>query len=639
MSSTIPTKERVLQVRRAFLTPVIVCAAGIVLIHILPKPYTPHSKMRMLMTLGYFVAWTVLLFKMMYPRSLYMRTLFEWKYAHCPAGMRKAWQSYLYSVDALARIVVPILLVFVLSVAIMVMRLWWQGLHPLAGIAKPAMWISGIAILVMPAVMGARFAEVTQRRRMFQEIAGTSDFKAEAIDPGMPTVEPDEPVTVRGEREFTAGGYEWTFDDFYKNSVVFGQSGTGKTVCVLNALLDGMLSSTSDSREKVGGLILDPKGDFLDKIQGLCERTGRRRDLLIIDPAQPGRSIRWNPLDSKDDELEIASRFAAVMECLGQKSDKDSYFLDAARKFMRHAIRLVRATNAGRPPDLEDIARLASSTKALAQRTDKLDPRRMSRDDEGTLDFFADEWLELADQTKTSVQSTLTNMIDPFLMDPYRTLFSGKSSVTLGEMIDQGRLLYVHMPIADKESMSRMVCTFLKLEYFREVLKRVRKPRPTFFFCDEFQCYYTTTKGKGDADFFERSRQSNHANIIATQNIPSLLKYAERKELVDNLLGNCAIKVFLRNTDEQTNKYAAEQFGQEMMSTGGVSVGDLGVGRQKGAPGAQINYQYDFKIRPEAFAALTVPAIGSSDHCEAIVHLASRGQIEHQRLRWKVHPL
>ena len=42
-----------------------------------------------------------------------------------------------------------------------------------------------------------------------------------------------------------------------------------------------------------------------------------------------------------------------------------------------------------------------------------------------------------------------------------------------------------------------------------------------------------------DADFFERSRQSNHANIIATQNYPALLKQAADKEsTVKNLLGS-----------------------------------------------------------------------------------------------------
>ena len=41
-----------------------------------------------------------------------------------------------------------------------------------------------------------------------------------------------------------------------------------------------------------------------------------------------------------------------------------------------------------------------------------------------------------------------------------------------------------------------------KLEYFREVLRRPDKPRTSFFFCDEFQQFFTTMQGKGDADFF-----------------------------------------------------------------------------------------------------------------------------------------
>jgi len=55
------------------------------------------------------------------------------------------------------------------------------------------------------------------------------------------------PVTVLGAESFRAGGFDWEWPDFYKNLAVFGQTGSGKTVCVLNALLDGLISSSAAS--------------------------------------------------------------------------------------------------------------------------------------------------------------------------------------------------------------------------------------------------------------------------------------------------------------------------------------------------------------------------------------------------------
>jgi len=637
----VPTQSQVRDRRRAFRTPLIVCLGTIVGIHVLPgKPAAPHADLRLFMTIAYFVAVIGALLTCLRRRERYLDTLYKWQYANCSNALRKAWQGYLFSLNSLVRILVYLALVFATSTGVLVLDMWWGGLTPLHGIAKPASILSLGALLLTPLYLPGRFSEVSQRRRLLHELVATSEFRKRKVNA---LKDPDgvsrEAISVRGEQVFRAGGHDWSWDDLYKNAVVFGQSGTGKTLCVLNALLDGLLASSELSGALPGGLILDPKGDYRSKIQTLCERYRREGDLLVIDPSNPRRSVRWNPLDSAEDAYEIASRFTSVLEALGQKNEKDTYFLDSARKFMRHAIKLVRLTNDGRPPSMVDIWRLASSFSTIAARAELLEVNRMTEEDDVMLDFFADEWFSLAPETRTSVQSTLTNMIDPFLSEPYRTLFSGESTLRVSEMVDRGKILYICMPIAEREAMSRMMCTFLKLEYFYEVLRRPNKSRSTFFLCDEFQCYLTTGRGASDPDFFERSRQSNHANVIATQNLPALLKYTERKEPVDNLLGNCSVKIFLRNTDDSTNKYAAELFGQELVGMPNQSIGDMGVGRKKQGVGGSLAYQYDHVIRPEAFVGLHVPARGGSDFCETIVHLGSREEVTMERLRWKVHPL
>jgi type IV secretory pathway TraG/TraD family ATPase VirD4 len=186
--------------------------------------------------------------------------------------------------------------------------------------------------------------------------------------------------------------------------------------------------------------------------------------------------------------------------------------------------------------------------------------------------------------------------------------------------------------------MSKVICTFVKLEYYREVLKRPDKKRSSFFLCDEFQAYFTVMPGKGDSDFFERSRQSNHANLIATQNYPALIKVAGDKDsVVNNLLGNCAVKIFLRNTDDKTNEYASKLFGQALVAMASSNLSQ-GSGKSLGSAGASSSRQYDQKVRPEEFVGLAVPA-GDVNYAETIVHLASRASVTKEKLRWRVHPL
>src|SRR5262249_50071963 len=130
-------------------------------------------------------------------------------------------------------------------------------------------------------------------------------------------------VNVVGARRFAIDGFEWALDDFVKNAVVFGQVGSGKTACVLNNILEGLMASCAESGLEIGGLLLDAKGDFYDKIQTLCARYGREQSLLILDPSawewasNTPRSIAWNPLDNNDDALEIATRLIAALRLIG----------------------------------------------------------------------------------------------------------------------------------------------------------------------------------------------------------------------------------------------------------------------------------------------------------------------------------
>ena len=282
--------------------------------------------------------------------------------------------------------------------------------------------------------------------------------------------------------------------------------------------------------------------------------------------------MRWNPLDSTDGPIELAGRFAGVLETLSESSDKDKYFIDTGTTFLRHMIHHP-AGGASRSPAVPDGD--PTSAPPRTTRSSRW-PSRSSPAPESKpsarLPICGRNGHRLAADTKSVVRSFLSNMLGPFLSAPVRHPLrgpihgvagagAGRGSNRLRQFAARGQARGDRPgsspPLSSSSSTARSCGA-------------KDKARPSFFLCDEFQAFFTVGGGRGDADAFERTRQSNHANIVAFQNLNALYKQTDRKEPVDNLLGNCATQIFLRNTDQTTNEYASKLFGEQIESLLGV---------------------------------------------------------------------
>ena len=117
---------------------------------------------------------------------------------------------------------------------------------------------------------------------------------------------------------------------------------------------------------------------------------------------------------------------------------------------------------------------------------------------------------------------------------------------------------------------------------------------------------------------------------------------ADEEHSVDNLLGNCATKIFLRNTDPETNKWGSELFGEQietLVSTGRVA-GTLDPRHTGASTAVSSSASYAPVVKPEEFIRLAQPSAKDGiDYAEAIVHLAARAVVTRLALRWRVHPL
>src|SRR5580658_4404566 len=95
---------------------------------------------------------------------------------------------------------------------------------------------------------------------------------------------------------------------------VFGAIGSGKTSCCMYPFAEQILAYQAANEErKIGGLVLEVKGDFCRKVQGILERSGRASDYVEISLQS---EYRYNPLHNDLDAYALAYSIASLLNNL-----------------------------------------------------------------------------------------------------------------------------------------------------------------------------------------------------------------------------------------------------------------------------------------------------------------------------------
>lgn len=467
-----------------------------------------------------------------------------------------------------------------------------------------------------------------------------------------------------------AGGFDWQWEDFTKSVLVAGQPGSGKTIAVLNTLLETAFLAGQQQGGRMSALVVDVKGDYLGKVERLCARLGRSEDLLIFDiqakPALAGtlRALRINPVHNDFPPMEVASLLMEVKKHEGMRAN-ESFFHSLTRNTLAYGITLLRAgLPAGEVASVEHLYRIAVEkpqrehvtedseivllgplalydelcARIVARWPDRRDlPPSLSK----AIKFFETEFFPMPDRQLAGVVGTVSELVTELMSEPVAAFVNGPTTVSMQDILDRGLILYVHAPLAHNPRLGKLVNTLIKMQFQLAVRRSLRKENPSLFFCDEFHNLFSAGEG-GDAQFFSLSRESRHSNIVSFQALPLLYEVAKSKEEVHSLLANCATKFFLRNTDPETNEFASRLFGET--STINVSQSEAA---RFGAFWRRSHTSYSRSagkarvIPPDTFTQLAVPTRDDPRRhfAESIVHLGTRARTECLRLFWKVHEL
>ena len=357
----------------------------------------------------------------------------------------------------------------------------------------------------------------------------------------------------------------------YQNILITGTIGSGKTSSAIYPFSEQLIKYKSNrSKEKLGILCLDVKGNFYKQIRFYAKKFGRLNDLIVI-----GLNSKetYNPLDKPNlNPLVLANRLKTILTLLSP-NNSESFWLDKAEQLIAEAIKLCRLYNNGyvnfnelhklinnKTYYLEKIKYLRNLF--LSNKFSKINLYNLT----SAINFFENEFFKLDERTISILKSEITRITLPFVSDyNISRIFSPpRNQITFRgfrNLISEGKIVVHSMNISEFASLSKIIATYMKLDFQSEVMSSLNKKfsRPVAFVCDEYQEYITSS----DANFFSESREAKCINIISTQSYSSLLNTIKDESALKVIIQNLVNKLWFRTDDIFTIENAQKQIGKE----------------------------------------------------------------------------
>ena len=358
----------------------------------------------------------------------------------------------------------------------------------------------------------------------------------------------------------------------YQNILITGTIGTGKTSSAMYPFTEQLLNYKCDSaREKLSMLILDVKGNYLNAVVKFAENSNRLKDLIVIDLSG---NVRYNPLDKQNlSPIVLANRLKTILT-LFSPNTSESYWLDKAEQVLSESIKFCRLYN-NNYVSFAEIHKLIMFPEYYSQKLSIIKnlfkTGAFSNEDSYNLlsciEFFEKEFFSLDSRTLSILKSEISRMTNIFVSDykVSKVFCPPKSDVNFKgfkDVLEKGKIVVLNMNIAEYKNLSKIIATYLKLDFQTEVLSRLGSNgtiRKNAFICDEFQEYITTT----DADFLSQAREAKCINIIATQSYSSLRNALKDDMASKVIIQNIINKIWFRTDDIYTIEESQKLLGKE----------------------------------------------------------------------------
>lgn len=446
-------------------------------------------------------------------------------------------------------------------------------------------------------------------------------------------------------------GEVFTVGDSFENISITGGPGSGKTSGSGFAFALAML------RKKYGVLVLTAKVDEVLRWKKLAQLAGRENDLVIFDSESGHKFNFLNYLATRQPpEVGLSGTLVYLLEELAEVVERmsglrvsrgDEQFWSQGRRLHASSaidlslltlgetsIPFINTILRDAPRSLDEIEnpvwQACSGTFRLLQRVDrdKLSPAAL----EDLLEvehYFMVSFPRLAEKTRSVIEASLSGVLQLFARGTLRRLFCEETTISPDDIIRDGRIVVVNLPIKKFLGIGLVAQTIWKAAFQQRAEQRTPdEQRPCLLYMDEAQTLLT----RRDTEFAATARSSRVSNLWLTQNISNLYMVTggdeTGKAAADSLLGLAMTKIFHNNSDPVTAQWASDLIGKRKVKMRSTSLAHsppvLGsLFQQPPQITSTSNESYEYVVNPYEFSMLRK---GGMPHMktEAIVYQSGR---------------
>jgi hypothetical protein len=359
----------------------------------------------------------------------------------------------------------------------------------------------------------------------------------------------------------------------YTGVLITGATGSAKTSAAQYPFTAQLIHLHADSpTRKMGGLIIDAKGNYADFVRDQCARAGRLADYYEVSLTS---GVRWNIIGRPDlNAAALGGHIADMIENVQGTSLADPFWHQEAKDLASQVIRVLRLAE-GREPTMATLYRAATSYEAFEQYVQLAEKRVRTAeqaDELGSIKF----WLEakaakLDAKLRASIAAGLNGVCSLFDDPTIREVFAPEPIFEnfrgFDRLIEEGQIVALRVPKSQLKTVSTIVGTMTKLNFFDAVLNRLARAdhgsedvdRGVFFVADEYDGYTTQP---GDGEFFSKCREAMCCAVIATQTYESFVAKLKNEHVAAQLIANLRTKIWLCAEDNYTARQAADLCGE-----------------------------------------------------------------------------
>jgi hypothetical protein len=382
---------------------------------------------------------------------------------------------------------------------------------------------------------------------------------------------PPDQVSSDSEVIMRLGSLTWNLEDFCRNWLITGRTGSGKTAAGIANIMMQLFRNCPGW----GGLCIDQKGLFYRMLMKMAANFGREKDVVLLQvrpdlaPAdwRPPYVFNWleNPLIPGSSYAQLLTDVAQARGAVGSGGSSD-HFVQQAKLHIGMAIESIRLI--GDVPTLPEVFEFLTSPPRMTLQMGRL---RVLNTVEAAVCFnhFAEKFLDLAEEELSGVKSTILNILFFYQHPDIVAVFGQPRSTVDFSLTDKGKIFCCSIP-QRFDAERGFLNTLMKIAWYAHIKSRfnlsedeLAKRNLNVLWADEGQRVVTKSElGMADHNQIDQVREAKGCAIFSTQTERSFVPPLGR-DIKNTLVDNLGNEIAFCQTNQEDAEILSKRIGEQ----------------------------------------------------------------------------